>query len=253
MDLQPPLKRFKGQGNCIFCDRTLPEKGIDIVRNPTVDGLKVIFEAADIRKDVVYYSISPLMGDILSGAVSVAYHKSCHSSYTSTTNLKYVQCGVLSNYTSNVSNSIGSNPHLSRRETTTFNVRCDCFICGKEWKRGEKLIQISKGTGQSTREKVLHAASERKDEVVFLQMINHEDLFAVEAKYHRSCYSAYISQRNISAAKHKVSPSNFESTYDKVFKEVLTEIEMTILSPKKTVTTLTQITSDFSKNCQDME
>lgn len=55
---------------------------------------------------------------------------------------------------------------LDRGDTTSFNMRTDCFICGKASTRPEHLIAISTGTGASTREKVLHAASERLDESV---------------------------------------------------------------------------------------
>ncbi|KAJ8964633.1 hypothetical protein NQ314_004742 [Rhamnusium bicolor] len=36
------------------------------------------------------------------------------------------------------------------------------------------------------------------------KLSGYEDLFAYDAKYHRSCYSHYISQRNIKAIQNKL-------------------------------------------------
>ena len=59
-------------------------------------------------------------------------------------------------------------------------------------------------------------------------MLCHPDLFAFDAKYHRSCYLHYVSERNIRAARSKnESESNF-SVYDLAFKELTVELSNSI-------------------------
>lgn len=100
------------------------------------------------------------------------------------------------------------------RSADSFNIRQECFICGKLSRRGEKLTQITTGTGEGTRQKVLSAALFRDDPVMQMRMLAHPDLFAFDAKYHRSCYAAYISKQNVSAAKRKSDESQQQSLED---------------------------------------
>ena len=76
-------------------------------------------------------------------------------------------------------------------------------------------------------------------------MLCHPDLFAFDAKYHRSCYSHYISERNIRAARSKnESESNF-SVYDLAFKELTVELSNSIFSSRKTVMLLNNLHTRF--------
>lgn len=67
------------------------------------------------------------------------------------------------------------------------------------YKRGEKLIPISTGTGESTRRNVLHAAAARKDEEIKLRMTADPDLFAHDAKYRQNVIQ-HTSKRNSDTA-----------------------------------------------------
>ena len=80
----------------------------------------------------------------------------------------------------------------------------------------EKLTPISTNTGKSTRSKVIEAAEKRQDEVILLRMLCHPDLFAFDGKYYRSCYSHYISDRNVEASVDKMQEQP-PSTNDKAF------------------------------------
>lgn len=44
------------------------------------------------------------------------------------------------------------------------------------------------------------------------KLSGYEDLFTYDAKYHRSCYSHYISQRNIKAIKNKLKKTPLQAT-----------------------------------------
>ena len=122
---------------------------------------------------------------------------------------------------------------ISRDDTATFSIRQDCFICGKMSKRGEKLTQITTGTGDGTRNKVLSAASSRGDDTVKPRLIAHQDLFAYDAKYYRSCYSTYISDRNIKAARRKKASDTMNGISDKAFRDIVDDLERSVLSSQK--------------------
>ena len=67
-----------------------------------------------------------------------------------------------------------------------------------------------------------------------MRMLSNTDLFAMDAKYHRSCYSHYISLNNIKAASAKVDKSDNACA----FKSLCKEIDETVLSKTTSITTL---------------
>lgn len=131
------------------------------------------------------------------------------------------------------------------RSADCFNIGQECFICGKLSRRGEKLIRITTGTREGTRQKVLNETLFRGDPVVQIRMLTHPDLFAFDGKYHRSRYAAYISKRNVSAAKRKSDESQPQSLEEPALNDIVLQIKRTVLSPQKNVTTLTQIKADY--------
>ena len=252
MEVEPPPKKSKlhppNTGECIFCLCKLDGRKSQV---KTTEGLQTILNACEIRKDHVCVRLLPFKTDLLSGTVAIACHRACRAAYTSTTNLKHVE-NTSSSCTVTVTEPVTPPPtpeshtkaKQTRDETSSFNIRQDCFICGKSRKgsaRGEKLTQVVTGTGQSTREKVLSAASERHDETVWHRMVAHTDLFAFDAKYHRSCYASFISKKNIESAQRKYQESRRLSDSDLAFHEIIDEIECTLLSANKSVTTLAEI------------
>ena len=99
---------------------------------------------------------------------------------------------------------------------------------------------------------MLSAAEKRQDEVVKMRMLAHSDLFAFDAKYHRSCYSHYISDRNISAARQRIQNEKQQSSYDESFLHVVELIEQTVLSEEMTVTNLSSLCDQFVKSSERM-
>ena len=92
-----------------------------------------------------------------------------------------------------------------------------------------KLTQISTGTGETTHSKVLLAAAkERMDEEIKMCMLCYPDLFAFDAKYHCTCYSHYILDRNIKAPLSKAESESNLSVYDMAFKELTVELNTSI-------------------------
>lgn len=248
MSDEPPEKRpcLLDKSKCVICFKSLGiSKGrLQVIKNPTIDGITTILNVARARNDDVYAALSPCEDDLKSGALNISFHKSCRASYTSSSNnYMYKQderVAIVSRSGEYVSRT------CSRVESSSFNIRKQCFICGSDSERKQTLTHIQTGTGQSTREKVLCAAEERQDEVVHARMLNHPDLFAFDAKYHRNCYAIYISKRSIEAAKRKVSACPaYESSYDKAFICVVEYINRFVLSKKAGVLNLSSLRDNF--------
>uniref|UniRef100_UPI00358E24F8 unconventional myosin-VIIa-like n=1 Tax=Myxine glutinosa TaxID=7769 RepID=UPI00358E24F8 len=229
--------------HCIICFKPLNPKKQEVVKNPTFNGLSAIFKASQIRKDDVYESIWPLQQDILSLDLKVSFHKSCRAKYTSKSNIS----------TSNPSESdqqpctsvATEHTSISRNKTAGFDIRTNCFICGKSNTSRNKLTPVSTGTGQSTREKVLAAADKRQDNKIHMRMLAFPDLFAYDAKYHRLCYSHYISERNITAAIRKSGEETMGTLHDEAFDELKCYLEQTVFSKTKTVTPLVHLKDEY--------
>ena len=208
MDLEEnPVKRKKviDENQCVICEKSLAKDSVKspIVKTPSKEGLKSILDAADIRKDDLYDLLWPVKDDILSLKQKTSFHKNCRTNYTSKRNLESVQRSqeiLLSSEKKSQESTLASR-RLSIASTSGFNIREQCFICGEREKKMNKLTQISTGTGETTRSKVLAAAEERMDEEIKMRMLCYPDLFAFDAKCYRTCYSHYISDRNIKAAR----------------------------------------------------
>lgn len=190
----------------------------------------------------------PTKKDILDLTIPVSYHNFCRASYTTKTNITGPKVGRNVNIDS-CKPSVSSG-RQSREDTISFNIRRDCFICGKDRIRPERLTPITTGTGKNTRDKVLHAAIEREDEVMQFRLLAHEDLFAFDAKCHRSCLAHYISERNVSAAKRKSLSEKQMSDHDKAFHMLTEEIDQTLLSQNMSVTYLSSVTDNFHRNLE---
>ena len=55
--MENPLeKRRRLNESCAICEQTLDEKSVDdpFIRNPTLDGVKAVLQAAEIRQDTVH-------------------------------------------------------------------------------------------------------------------------------------------------------------------------------------------------------
>lgn len=232
---------------CIICLQRIPDKPHkDIVQSPTAKGLETLLDIAKSRQDRVNNFLSPFREDILSLRLEVRFHKSCRATYT---NKFYSVEPTPETDTLPESASESTLKRKSPRDGEVgFNIRTHCFICGRVKKLGnrkEPLTCIEMGTGKPTREKTMKAAIERNDTVVHSRMILYKDLFAYDAKYHRSCYGHYISERNV---RYQVPGEDIiiESTlHDQAFQILSDEMKKTIFSELKTVATLSELNRRF--------
>lgn len=238
----PPKTRIKSC-NCVICDRPLSDE--PATKNPTERGIRTLLDVAQVRQDTVHERLSSSRDDILAGNVQIAFHRSCRASYTTKRNVQLVAGQGDSGPKPSTSQGADSCKRLKRTDTQHFNIRNQCFVCAKSYRRNEKLTPISTGTGASTHDCMLRAAVERLDEQMRQRMLAHPDLFAFDASYHRSCYAEYISKRNIQAAKTRTEREQLETPFQKGFKQFCEELEGNIFSGNKPVVLLSEIHSRF--------
>ncbi|CAG9773431.1 unnamed protein product [Ceutorhynchus assimilis] len=87
-----------------------------------------------------------------------------------------------------------------------FNIKTDCLVSGKSGTVKKKsLISISAGTGSSTREKILETSILTNDSIIHRRMEFYIYLFAANVKYYQSCYTKYISERNMTSFTKEVN------------------------------------------------
>ena len=127
---------------------------------------------SEFRKDEEHEQLWPAHDDIFSKRIHVSFHKMCRANYTSKSNYSYM-FKQKENEDSTCKPSAITTPQRSSRENTSkYDIRRDCFICAKVYKKGEKLTQVTEATAQRTRERVLNSATERLDDDVRLQMFS---------------------------------------------------------------------------------
>ena len=87
-------------------------------------------------------------------------------------------------------------------------------------------------------------------------MLAYPDLFA---KYHRSCYDHYISDRNIKATREKnEQQTQSENVYENILQQLYEEMEKNILCNNKSVVLLSELQNRFvqllrNTNSDDVE
>ena len=83
------------------------------------------------KNNDVYAALSPWKDDIKSGTLNIAFHKLCSSSYPSSSN-NYMYKQV----EQQVATASRSKEYVSRTgsraESSSFNIRKQCFICGSD-------------------------------------------------------------------------------------------------------------------------
>ena len=85
-------RRKSSDNNCIICRHLGPlDADSHLVTTPTLEGMKAVIHAAEIRQDDVYETLVEIKDNILDGTVVITYHKKCRAWYTSASNLKYVR------------------------------------------------------------------------------------------------------------------------------------------------------------------
>ena len=234
VNLIPPIRqRQTNFKKCIVCQLDTN----DVLRKAKTTSKETFIDALNQRQDHVYDRVKDEEPNLKS--IDVYWHHSCHSSYTSSRNLRYVKKRKLSvspapseEPMSSVSNE--NSQHLtgtsrvlrSQYEPTDWS---KCIFCKHlTHKKVKDLINVS--TFQGTK-RIREAAVEQGDNQILalLDSVN-DDLIAAKAKYHKTCHSSYISKSNL---KHTSQNEGIkEDVYQDAFLDMIQEITPDLRSNK---------------------
>ena len=180
----------------------------------TEKGWKSFQEAAALRNDCIAQKMVRLWEK---GPIG-QYHRSCFQRYTSKDHIQRIlQTGLkrhnfLENSQSTSGNIADDAPPLkvtrpSRRVISGTDLSL-CIICQTDkidQNNRRKKEQLTSCETQSACDTLRHSACISQDKRLLLA-IENEDMFAIEVKYHRTCYRDYT--------RMKVSKTNFEGKGD---------------------------------------
>ena len=161
----------------------------------------------------------------------------------------------------NIVNMSHSTLKRTKRSEDVFLISSHCLVCGKCNKYVNRklvaLTHICTGTGESIRQNVLKAAVRRQDEEVQQRMVFYTDLFAKDAKYHRSCYSAYVSERNVQAMEQKIHQdvpdrsADTDSIHQEAINALIHHMDNTIFAQESHITTLSALLAIYNSNSNE--
>ena len=149
--------------------------------------------------------------------ISVRYHRKCYQNYTNSRNLSFRVFG-----------EDDSSPHVSAEEsgvrTRTSTISFDsskCIFCDCIKKKGDAcLVNVCSSEVQQT---ICDIVSKINDYALSTKVL-HQDLTAIEAKYHRNCLSVY-KRRADRVQKDTGQESKTVDPYTESFTELLKVIE----------------------------
>lgn len=168
--------------------------------------MATFISALRCRKDDVYKRLSGEVKNL--EKADVFWHSSCYSTYTSEQNIQYA--------------AVTDDPLVISSEEDKAQGRASRLSCSRiDW---SKCLFCHNKTHKKIKTKYNAATLEacenirRAAEVDLLRVNN--DLIAAEAKYHKICFSSYISKRNLLYQ----GLGDSESSYEAAFKELLASI-----------------------------
>lgn len=221
--LPPPAKRrrFTIYTKCLFCqvDRN------EILRKAKLSSYDTLRKALDLRKDEISDRLNEEFPNFEKH--DVFWHSTCYSSYTSVQNISYAT-GI-----HNQVNSRSADKESCRVSRASIGTSIDwskCFICGN--KTYKKCLEMHNICTFDACESVRQAAESKGDERMLNALFSvNNDLIAAEAKYHKTCFSSYVSKSNL---KHRgYVEKEGETVYDAAFQELAVEVGEGINQQKK--------------------
>lgn len=207
-------KRLRLGTNFEKCIKCQTSKAHEKLQTGMQSSVVKFIQCAKLRNDDVFKRLEPDLtdnGQSLAESVSVKWHKSCYSSYTSNENVRY----QVSEIPPQEVTIPPSTPTL-RSTTASINWKL-CLVCQQVKCKGEKDLTLVVTKQVFTT--LMQAAEHRRDEQM-LTRIRNEDLIAVEAKYHRGCYQRYT----VIVSSSKSSTGDEKSKYDEAFFNFIVEI-----------------------------
>lgn len=176
--------------------------------------LATFISALRRRKDDVYKRLSGEVENL--EKADVFWHSSCYSTYTSEQNIRYATV------TDDPLVISSEEDEAQGRASRSSSSRIDwskCLFCHN--KTHKKIKTMYNVATKEACENIRRAAEVKKDENMLHNLLSvNNDLIAAEAKYHKTCFSSYISKRNLLYQ----GLGDSESIYDAAFKELLASI-----------------------------
>ena len=188
---------------CLICGKSA-NNGL---RYPKEQGITTFLNALTVRKECngvpmesfknyVDFDNKCWKGDF----TNVKWHPSCYSTYTNPSNLSFISSRI----------TVNPVPSYSTRSAVpSIDLKTKCMFCGYKKRNNDKhLVQIQY---EHAIQKLKERCREKRD-VQFEARIggNFSNLPALDAKYHRSCYTMYMKD-------HQPNKDVQESVHDVCF------------------------------------
>ena len=197
---------------CIFQFKYRCDEKTSLSKNNGIARVKSIISASKAYGDTLHEELQPQLDR--DENLTIYYHKNCVSRYTSTSNLN--------KYYNNENDSPPPVKRVRRSLAGLFDFRTHCLFCGEacelnkdpknpqRWKAAYLCRSIIKLDGsKSYKEYLLEKCHSRSDQ--WANQVQHRiesaisDLHAADMRYHKNCYSLFMSNRCLSDDQNSVS------------------------------------------------
>ena len=214
-------KRHSNFKKCVICQAETNET----LRKAKNTSKEKFIDALNQRQDDVYDRLKDDVPNFVS--IDIYWHHSCHSTYTSSQNLRYVKKRKLSisptpSGESRIDESQDSDKtsrvSRSKSEPTDWS---KCIFCKQNTHR--KIKSLINVTTFQVSKKIRDAAVSQGDEkmLAILDSVSN-DLIAAEAKYHKACHSSYVSKSNLRYTSFNEGKK--EDAYKDAFSDLVQQI-----------------------------
>lgn len=197
------------------------------MRKPRETSLKTLKSALELREDDVFENLKPDLDHLAD--LPVHWHSTCYETYTSSHNLKFVQrrksaSSTVPSEASDVSDSAkqpeAETTRVSRSQTSPTDWS-KCIFCKNRTHKKVKVMVNARTFEAGTT--IENAAKDQGDEEMLRLLRGVKDLVAAEAKYHKACYSSYVSKSNLKFTEGKKEDS-FASAFAELAEQITTDL-----------------------------
>ena len=206
---------------CIIC-----QKGkMNTLRKASNSGKKSFLKALRIRQSGDDLGVYPRIAHVLTedadgeewiflNETELFWHKTCFSSFTSSSNLKYM---MVNEAPEDLQDDASTATTMTRSSTNQIDLKNVCFFCDKKSHNKDRtLVKVATPEFCKTLEKKV---DELDDYSLRCKVGDISKLIANDACYHKACHSKYL--------KRKPEKTNVTTIYDQAFDDLLL-----VLQPK---------------------
>ena len=226
--------------NCLICGKTAEQEELTAFTN--ISWTKFT-QASKVSDD----EVAKRYKNVLENKPMGSYHRKCYLSYTHKQHLDRLirkrkaenEAYIDNNSSSQADSSTSAEKSKLRRSLLPTTSMEGCLICQKSKRipKSKSLEKLSNCETFQAGATLLNAAKVRKDQRVIVA-IEHQDVVAIEVKYHRSCYASYTSQKTLDAIlkSDETESRKQRSEYDIAFEKLAANITENVVSKMEIVT-----------------